>query len=94
MNHRSKGDRETAVALHYDGKGAPTITAKGKGAVAERILEIAREHDIPIDEDPALVTLLSEIPLGDEIPQVLYVAVAEVLAYVYKISGKTMLHKK
>ncbi len=94
MKNESKVSRQAAVALHYNGKGAPVVTAKGNGVVAERILEIAREHGVPIDEDPALITLLSEVPLGNEIPQALYAAVAEVLAYVYDLSGKSVPHKK
>jgi len=78
-----------AVALHYSGKRAPRITASGGGTVAERILEIAREHDVPVHEDPLLTEALSQIPLGEEIPENLYVAVAEVLAFVYRLSGRS-----
>lgn len=78
----------TAVALEYDGKQAPRITAKGKGEVAERILALADEHGIPLREDPDLVTLLAQLDLGTEIPSNLYVAVAEVLAFAYMVSGK------
>lgn len=77
-----------AVALQYDGKGAPRITAKGTGLTAERILELAREHDIPLHEDPALVNLLSQVDLGQEIPPALYLAVAQVIAFAYLVSGK------
>jgi flagellar biosynthesis protein len=77
-----------AVALHYDGVGAPRVTAKGSGAVAERILQVAREHGIPLHEDPALLDLLGRLDLGAEIPRALYVAVAEVIAFAYRVSGK------
>jgi len=78
----------SVVALQYDGEQAPTVIAKGKGAVAEQILQMADEYGIPLREDPDLVTLLSQLELGTEIPSNLYVAVAEVLAFAYMMSGK------
>lgn len=78
----------TAVALHYSGHGAPRVTAKGKGIVADEILALAREHNIPLREDAALAGLLARIELGDEIPEKLYRAVAEVIAFAYRLSGK------
>ena len=78
-----------AVALHYDGAGAPRVTAKGSGPVAEQILALAREHGIPLHEDPELVALLGRLDLGAEIPRALYVAVAEVIAFAYYLSGRT-----
>lgn len=77
-----------AVALRYDGEQAPRVTAKGEGELARQILEVAREHDIPLHEDPALVEVLARIELGEEIPRALYVAVAEVIAFAYMVSGK------
>lgn len=78
-----------AVALKWDGKAAPKVTAKGEGDLAEQILQIAREHDIPIQEDnEVLVSALAQIELGDEIPEMLYLAVAQVIAFAYYISGK------
>ena len=77
-----------AVALHYDGKQAPRVTATGKGKIAERIIDKAREHNVPLHTDPALVQVLSRVPLGTEIPRELYVAVAEVIAFAYYLSGK------
>lgn len=79
---------EIAVALHYDGANSPRVTAKGKGLVAEQIIELAKAHDIPLHADAALVKALSNVPLGDEIPRQLYVAVAEVIAFAYLLSGK------
>jgi len=79
---------ETAVALLYDGKNAPRVTAKGEGKVAEEIFRLAREHDIPLQNDPQLAAVLSQIPLGDEIPEALYRAIAEVIAFAYLVSGK------
>lgn len=77
----------TAVALEYDGTGAPRVTAKGRDEVADRIIEIAARHGIPYREDPALATLLARLDLGTEIPEALYLAVAEVLAFAYAASG-------
>ncbi|UOE57140.1 EscU/YscU/HrcU family type III secretion system export apparatus switch protein [Cytobacillus oceanisediminis] len=78
--------RKEAVALTYDpvNQGAPKISAKGKGLVAENILAKAKEHDIPIQEDPALVELLGKLNINEGIPEELYQAVAEVFAFIYK----------
>jgi len=77
-----------AVALRYDGTRAPVVTAKGEGFVAEEILRLAREHDIPIRDEPDLVRVLSKVRLGEEIPRSLYVAVAQVIAFAYALKGK------
>lgn len=77
-----------AVALHYDGKEAPRVTAKGAGELAGRILALAREHEIPLHEDEALVEVLAQVELGEEIPESLYRAVAEIIAFVYMLKGK------
>ena len=84
-----KPEQTRAVALKYAGSGAPTVTAKGDQAVAQAILERAAEHNVPIQENAELVQLLGQLELGDEIPRELYVAVAEVLAFAYWLSGKT-----
>ena len=80
---------KTAVALHWDGEGAPRVTAKGRDQVAERILAVAREHDIPIKEDRELTAVLTHVELGDAIPEELYVAVAQVIAFAYRLSGNS-----
>jgi flagellar biosynthesis protein len=77
-----------AIALHYNGNGAPRITAKGGGLVAEKIIETAREHKVPLQEDAALAATLSRIELGREIPRELFVAVAHVLAFAWSVTGK------
>ena len=77
-----------AVALKYDGKNTPTVTAKGAHEIAEQIIELAKKHDVPLTENKELVTLLSSLELGDEIPEVLYLAVAEVIAFAYMMKGK------
>lgn len=87
---RKKSDKPTtAVALHYDGKNAPRVTAKGSGELAERIIALAKEHGIPLQENAPLVSLLAKLELGAEIPEALYLAVAEIIAFAYLLSGKT-----
>jgi flagellar biosynthesis protein len=88
-DEEDKTVQPSAVALEYDGSSAPRITAKGRGEIAQRILALAEENEIPLHEDPDLVTLLSQLELGMEIPTNLYVAVAEVLAFTYMMSGKS-----
>jgi flagellar biosynthesis protein len=79
---------DIAIALHYDGKRAPKVTAKGQGLIAGQIIERAQEHNIPLHADAAMVKVLSRLSLGDEIPRELYLAVAEVIAFIYLLSGK------
>ncbi|MBP1930770.1 EscU/YscU/HrcU family type III secretion system export apparatus switch protein [Ammoniphilus resinae] len=83
--------RKKAVAISYnpDLYDAPTVTAKGAGAVAERILEKAREHGVPVQEDQSLVEVLAAIDLNTQIPPELYQVVAEILAMVYKMEKKS-----
>jgi len=78
-------ERERAVALRYTGTGAPKIAAKGEGRVAERIRAVAEEAGVPIRRDPALVAALATLELDREIPEELYVAVAEILAWAYAL---------
>lgn len=80
---------DIAIALRYDGQSAPTVTAKGRGNIAQEIIDLAIANGIPLDNNPELVKVLSSIPLGDEIPEALYIAVAEVIAFAYLLSGKT-----
>ncbi|RSD28039.1 EscU/YscU/HrcU family type III secretion system export apparatus switch protein [Mesobacillus subterraneus] len=79
--------RRTAVALGYQpgSMDAPKVMAKGKGLVAEEIIEKAREHDIPVQEDPSLVEVLSQLELNERIPEELYQAVAEVFSFIYQL---------
>ena len=81
--------RQLAVALHYDNAGAPRVVAKGRGSIGEKIIEVAKAHDIPIEENEVLAGALSNVELGDEIPVELYKAVAEVLIFVLRLSGRT-----
>jgi flagellar biosynthesis protein len=80
--------RQLAVALHYDKTGAPRVVAKGRGSVGEKIIEVAKAHAIPIEENEVLAGALSNVELGDEIPAELYKAVAEVLIFVLRLSGR------
>ncbi len=80
-----------AVALKYDGKKdrAPRVIAKGRGNIAEKIIDVAKENNVPIYEDKNLVQILEALDLATEIPPELYRAVAEVLAFIYRLNGKT-----
>ncbi len=84
----SNTPQKTAVALKYDGNDAPTITATGEGALAEEIIRIATEANVPLYENKDLVELLSKLELGDQIPDVLYRVIAEIIAFAYYIQGK------
>jgi flagellar biosynthesis protein len=80
-----------AVALKYDQKKdrAPKVTAKGRGEIAKKIIEVAQAHNVPLYEDKNLIQILEALDLETEIPPELYRAVAEVLAFIYKLNGKT-----
>lgn len=80
---------QKAVAIYYDGKNAPHVSAKGTGDVAEQIIAIAQEHGVPLCDNSALVDLLVTLELGDEIPSTLYIAVAYIIAFAYQLEGKT-----
>ncbi|MDJ0816704.1 MAG: EscU/YscU/HrcU family type III secretion system export apparatus switch protein [Desulfobacterales bacterium] len=77
-----------AAALRYDGNRdrAPRITAKGRGQIAEKIIDIARENNIPLYEDQNLIQVLDALDVDTEIPPELYRAAAEVLAFVYRLN--------
>ena len=77
-----------SAALTYSGEGAPLLVAKGAGELAERIKATAQEFGVPVVEEAGLVQMLCQIPLGDEIPPALYVAVAEVLAHIFRINNR------
>ncbi|MFA7620350.1 MAG: EscU/YscU/HrcU family type III secretion system export apparatus switch protein [Aminobacteriaceae bacterium] len=84
---RQEKKRAKAAAVQYDQKtdDAPKLVASGEGYIAEKIIEIARQADVPVVEDAALVSALLVLELGEEIPGELYEAVAKVLAFVYKL---------
>lgn len=79
--------RKTAVALGYNPQShdAPKVMAKGKGIVAQNIIEKAVKNDVPIQEDPSLVELLSQLEINERIPEELYQAVAEVFSFIYQL---------
>jgi len=86
MKNNTKAEQQkTVVALQFDGVNAPTVSAKGSGLTGEHILQVAREHGIPLHENSSLAKALSCIPLGEEIPPEMFAIVAEVLAYIYFI---------
>ena len=89
MSEYTQPQLQKAVALYYDGKNAPYISAKGAGELAEQIIAIAREHGVPLCDNSSLVELLVNLELGDEIPEALYVAVACIIAFAYQLEGKT-----
>jgi len=84
----SETANQLAVALHYDHTGAPRVVAKGKGAIGAKIIEVAKEHGVPIEENEVLAGALSNVELGDEIPSELYKAVAEVLIFVLRLNKR------
>lgn len=90
MNADNQDKQHKAAALKYrrGADAAPVITAKGRGAVADKIIELARRAGVPIREDRNMVEVLSAMELHEEIPPELYKAVAEILAYIYTMSGK------
>jgi flagellar biosynthesis protein len=92
LRPRKKLSRQVAVALGYKpGAGhAPEVLAKGFGHVAEFILEAARERNIPIREDADLAEVLARLDVGAEIPDELYEAIAEVLAFIYKMNARKL----
>ncbi len=79
-----------AVALSYNQEtdNAPKVVAKGQGEIAKKIIELAKKHNIPIVEDPLLVDSLIKIDLYREIPTELYEAVAKIIAYILRQTGK------
>ncbi|QFT33075.1 Flagellar biosynthetic protein FlhB [Labrenzia sp. THAF82] len=79
-----KKDKKLAIALQYENEGAPIVTAKGAGTVAEQIEQIAREAGIPIEENPMMAEALSQIEIDQEIPIELYQAVAVMIGFIMR----------
>lgn len=90
MKEEPKKGSERAVALRYehDKDDAPRVIAKGRGEIARKIIEIAKEHGITVYEDDELAEVLSRLDLNQLIPPELYYAIAEVLAFVYRLNGR------
>jgi flagellar biosynthesis protein len=79
------GPRKLAVALAYDGTAAPRVTAKGRGELAERIIATAREHDVALQENALLAEALAQVELDEEIPEEMYLAVAQLIGFVLNL---------
>src|SRR5699024_6021923 len=84
----TKATNRQAIAMNYDGDNAPNLSAEGNDELGEEILQIAREHDVPIYENADLVRLLARLELGDAIPESLYQTVAEIIAFAWYLKGK------
>ena len=83
-------NKKKAVALGYNRSqdNAPKVLASGAGEIANKIINLAKEHDTPIKEDPDLIEILSKVEVDQEIPPNLYKAVAEIFSFLYKITNK------
>ena len=83
-------NKKKAVALGYNRSqdNAPKVLASGAGEIANKTISLAKEHDIPIKEDPDLIEILSKVEVDQEIPPNLYKAVAEIFSFLYKITNK------
>jgi len=89
MSRKPQPEARQAIALNYDGQSAPVLSAKGDDELAEAILAIAREYEVPIYENAELVRLLARLELGDAIPEALYRCIAEIIAFAWYLQGKT-----
>lgn len=87
---QKSSSRPRAIALTYNPEhdNAPVVAAKGAGELARKILSIARERNIPIRKDPDLIALLASVDVLEEVPPDLYTAVAEILAFIYRVNEK------
>lgn len=89
----AREERRSAVALAYrEGEGAPQVVARGYGLLAESIIEHARAHGVYVHESPELVSLLMQVDLDRHIPPELYLAVAELLAWIYRLEHGLPAH--
>jgi len=85
---KESDDEKYAVALHYDQETVPKVVASGSGYLADKIIELANENGIELYQDKDLVGLLSQLEVGENIPNELFNSVAVVLAYVYQLNKK------
>lgn len=87
---KDKEEKKKAVALTYDKAKdeAPKVKASGKGVIAEKIIDLARKHGVPVKDDPDLIEVLSKLDIDEQIPPEIYVAVAELLAFVYSLNSE------
>lgn len=89
MSSETEQQPNSAVALVYKQDDLPRVVAKGKGAIAEKIIAIAKSAEIPIHQDAQLNKALSTLELNQPIPRELFAAVAQVLVFAYSLSGKS-----
>ena len=80
-------DPDVTAALRYTGDGAPKVVAAGRGHIAASILARARDAGVPVHRDPELASALAQLSLGQEVPEAMWTAVAEVLAWAYGLTG-------
>ncbi len=78
-----------AVALSYDGVSVPKVSARGEDELAQAIIQLAIAHEVPVYENASLMKWLAQLEVGDEIPESLYRVIAEILAFVYALEGRT-----
>lgn len=90
MERWQRQNKAVALAYRPESDNAPKVIASGKGEVAQRIIDIAKEHHVHIYDDPDLVEALSQLDLNDEIPTDLYMVVSELLAFIYALNRKEL----
>ena len=91
MSGRERRRPRTAAGIRYDGGDeAPKLVAAGRGRAAERILELASEHGIPVREDPALADALAQLEIDRDVPEELWRAVAQALVWAYRLTGRSI----
>lgn len=88
MTPPSERNTRSATALQYEGKAAPTVTAKGHGELADEIIALAKQHGVLVHQDDELSKLLGQLQLGEQIPPQLYIVIAELIAFSYVLQGK------
>lgn len=89
MTKHPSDERPQAVAIKYDERtAAPRVVAKGYGTIAENLIQTAKNHGLYVHESPELVSVLMKLDLDQQIPPELYMAIAELLAWLYRLEGK------
>ncbi len=92
MNRNNPDPMKSAVALTYgQTDSAPRVVAKGRGIIADQIIQQAREHGVYVHESPELVSLLLQVDLDQRIPPQLYLAVSELLAWIYRLESRQLV---
>jgi flagellar biosynthesis protein len=89
MNDQGRPPRQASALSYEAGQTAPRVVASGRGQIAERIIAAAQEAGVPVRSDPALARALAALDLGEEVPEVMYRAVAEALAWAYRLDAQT-----